>query len=410
MKAAILTIGTELLMGMTLNTNSEYLSRKLNELGISVMYHSTVGDNEDRIIEDINRLYEKVDLIVTSGGLGPTKDDITKEVIANALGLDLVLNEEVKLGLIERFKKYGRNITENNFRQAYFPKDSIILDNDFGTAPGCIVKKGKKMALLLPGPPREVNPMFENYASKELQKMNKNIITSKFIKVFGMGESKVEDKIMDIVENQSNPTIATYVKSGEVLIRVTSSSENEEENYKLINPIVDEITSRIGEYIFNYEDMSLPETTINLLLEKKFTISTAESCTGGLIAKLITDFSGVSDIYKCSLITYANEAKVKELNVSEQSLDEFGAVSEEVCLEMLDGLYEKTKSDICITVTGIAGPNGGSEEKPVGLVYIGIKYFDNTFIFKKNFRGGRERIRMNTALFAFNEIRKIVTT
>jgi len=406
MKTAILNIGTELLMGMTLNTNSEYLSKKLNEYGFSVLYHSVVGDNSERITEEIARLLEKNDLIVITGGLGPTQDDISKEVVADYFNLKMILNEEIKEKLIKRFEKYGRKITENNFRQAYFPKGSIILNNEYGTAPGCIVKEKDKIAVLLPGPPRELIPMFENYALKHI--VSKKKITSKFIKLFGIGESSVEDKIYDLVINQTDPTIATYVNKSGVTIRVTTQGSSEEENLKKLSHTVSLIKKRLGEYIFTTEGEELIEVVVKKLLEKNLTISFAESCTGGLMAKMITDFSGVSKSFITSLVTYSNDSKIKELNVDKYTLNEYGAVSEEVALEMVDGLYNKYRTDICVSVTGIAGPTGATEEKPVGLVYIGIRFKNNIIIHKKNFRGDRERIRRSTAMFTFNEIRKFL--
>ncbi|MGB3368424.1 MAG: competence/damage-inducible protein A [Acidaminobacteraceae bacterium] len=416
MNCSIFTIGTELLMGATVNTNSAYLSSALNDIGLNVLYHVTVGDNENRIEDEFLRILSISDVVITTGGLGPTKDDISKDIVARSLGLGMTLSNDIVEDIEKKFAKFAKSaksesaMTKNNLRQAYIPDGAEILYNDFGTAPGILIDtkyNGKrKIVVMLPGPPREVKPMFENKVVPYFKNITNNKINSRYLRIFGLGESAVENKIIDLVDNQTNPTIATYVKNSEVMIRVTSSGNSEEENMKLIDETVIKIKDIVGEYIYSENNEDLSDVVCRMLIEKNLSIATAESCTGGLIAKTLTDYPGISSVYERGYVTYSNEAKQTELGVSQEVLNKYGAVSEENALEMVKGLYKKTNCDICVAVTGIAGPDGGTEEKPVGLVYCAYMINGKAQVQKHQFTGERSRIRLRTSLTVFDNIRR----
>ncbi|MBN2897909.1 MAG: competence/damage-inducible protein A [Clostridia bacterium] len=406
MKACILSVGTELLMGSILNTNTKYLSEKLNEYGIAVLYHVSVGDNPERVKAIFDYYLDKVDVIIATGGLGPTQDDLTKEVISEAMGCELIRNDAIYEKIEGFFTSTGRVMTANNAKQALVPDCGMALENDMGTAPGIYIGKNDKHVFLLPGPPREMTHLFELHVGPMIAKLQSQIISSKYIKVFGMGESAVEDRLLHLINGQVNPTIATYAKRGEIEVRVTASGKSLEETEKLLAPVVAEIQEDFGEAIYSIEGGTLAEIVGNMLIEKGVTLSLAESCTGGLLAGTLTSISGISSVLHAGFVTYSNEAKVAMLGVSEETLKQHGAVSEETALEMIQGLKSRTDSDVAVSITGIAGPGGGTAEKPVGLVYIGIAYFDSYEVHKFNFTGDRERVRDYTVLNALNLIRK----
>lgn len=408
MNAAILTIGTELLMGTTVNTNSAYLSTQLNELGINVLYHVTVGDNPKRMREAFDTYFEKVDMIVTSGGLGPTQDDITKEVGCASLGVELSIHQDSLDRIESFFSRLGRAMTENNIRQAYLPVGGTVLENSRGTAPGAIVEKNGKTLVLLPGPPNELKTMFESGVKPYITQSNSHNITSRYLSIFGLGESSVESSLIDLITEQTDPSLATYAKTGEVMLRVTSSFGSEEENNARIDKVVERVRAVLGNHLYSVENDSIEEYTSRLLIEKGFTISTAESCTGGLIASKLTDVPGISAVFDRGFITYSNEAKMEELGVSEGILKAHGAVSSECAEAMARGLYEQTGSDFSVAVTGIAGPGGGSPEKPVGLVYVAVYHQGEVYIKELKLSGHRERIRIYSMKTAFDMVRRII--
>lgn len=408
MKAAIIAVGTELLMGKVTNTNAVYLSSVLNELGVSVLYHITVGDNPRRLEEAVKSYFEEVDMIITTGGLGPTQDDLTKEILSRAMDVDLVMDTDLEAGIEAFFSGIGRTMTENNRKQAMKPVGSITMHNSKGTAPGFIIERDEKIAIMMPGPPREVLPMTETGLVPFLKSRASEEITTVWMRVFGLGESAVEDTIKDIVAAQGNPTLATYVKDGSIAIRVTANGVSEEENMKLIQPVVDEVKARLGDLIYSLEDETLETYVGNLLMRKGITFSLAESCTGGLIATKLVGQSGISSVFDRGYVTYSNEAKREELGVPEEILIKHGAVSSETAEAMVRGLRKKNGSKLCIGVTGIAGPNGGTPEKPVGLVYISIYYEDELKVFKHNFHGDRTRVRNSSANYALDHVRKMI--
>lgn len=404
MKAAIICVGTEILMGSTLNTHSQYLSLKLSEVGIPVYYHGVVGDNPDRLKEMLDQYYEKVDLVILSGGLGPTDDDLTKEIVCEYLGVDLIFSEELHENLIERFKKFGaREMTKNNLKQCYIPSPGIVLANPKGTAPGCIVEKDGKRAILLPGPPNELIPMVENEVFPHFVKWSEGLLKSKYIRMFGIGESACETVIKDLIDAQSNPTLATYAKPGEVMLRVTASGKTEEEIEALLEPMIKEINNRLGQYIYSYEDEELEEVLVKALKKASMTIAFAESCTGGLISSKVVNVPGSSSVFGTGIVAYSNETKEKLLKVSGDCLETYGAVSAQTASAMSEGLFEQSGADLCVSVTGVAGPDGGTPEKPVGLVYLDIFMNGEHDTHELHLTGDRTRIRNTTALHALSK-------
>ena len=378
MKTAILSVGTEILMGQIVNTNAVYLSEQLNALGFDVMYHHSVGDNTMRLKETLDHLYHDCDLIITTGGLGPTQDDLTKETVCEYMEDEMVMDEGSMQALEKAFEAYGHKMTENNLKQAYFPSRAVIFSNPHGTAPGFAIENKGKYAICLPGPPREMKEMYENHVRPYLEDKTDGKIVYKLVRTMGIGESQLETELMDLIDGQTDPTLATYAKEGESYVRVASKRATAGEAGAAVEEMIGKVRDRIGKFIYSEDNEDLWTVTGRILLEKGITLSAAESCTGGLFAKTMTDIPGISSIFDRSLVTYSNRAKMEELGVSEETLEKYGAVSRETAIEMADGLYEVTHSDICISVTGIAGPGGGTKEKPVGLSYIGMRYNGET--------------------------------
>ena len=376
MKAAILSVGTELLFGQITNTNTVYLSQQLNIMGFDVMYHYTVGDNPKRVEDMINLAFEDCDIILTTGGLGPTQDDLTKEVACQVMEDELVMMDDVLEELVKYFKTVGREMADNNRKQAIMPSRATVFHNDAGTAPGFALEKDGKYIICMPGPPREMTRMFEKSVMPFLQSMSDDVIYYRVARMFGIGESMLETRLLDMIDKQTDPTLATYAKEGECSLRVASKRHTMEEAENAVNEVMKEVNDRLGEYIYSFDDEDLVQVVCKKLMDRGLTLSCAESCTGGLFAKSLTDIPGISKCFDRGIVTYSNRAKRDELGVKSETLEKYGAVSEETALEMVRGLKEVSGSDICISVTGIAGPGGGTEEKPVGLVYIGFIYKD----------------------------------
>ncbi|MBR2472164.1 MAG: competence/damage-inducible protein A [Clostridia bacterium] len=395
MKAEIIAVGTELLLGQIVNTNARDLAAALSDCGVIVYYQTVVGDNPGRLKDAIKDAYERVDLVILTGGLGPTKDDLTKEIIAQYFGKKLVLDQPSLDRIKGYFDRMGREKNETNEKQAYMPEGCIILENDCGTAPGLIVEEGEKIAILLPGPPKEMNPMFENKVKPWLSEKTGSTIKSRTLKMIDIGESNMAAAVSDLMDGE-NPTVAPYAKEGESELRITAMAKTEEEADKLIEPVAKEIYARLGEYIYGEDDTTLVEALVKKLIDKKLTISTAESCTGGLIASEITSVAGSSEIFGSGYVTYANSAKMKMLGVKDKTLADFGAVSGETAKEMAEGARAASGADIAVSVTGIAGPGGGSAEKPVGLVYTALADDDGTIVKKLNLDGSRDKVRGRT--------------
>lgn len=410
----LISVGTEILLGNIVNTNSAYLSEKCALLGLSVYYQDVVGDNEGRMRDVIRTALDRSDVVILTGGLGPTEDDITKEVTADLMGMPLKEDSHSRKLIDKYLKEYEKNnpqrrITKNNYKQAMVPEGAIVLDNHNGTAPGLILEKKGKTAILLPGPPNELKPMFEEYVVPYLQKNQPEIIVSQMVKISGIGESQVAEEIQDLIESQTNPTIAPYAKTGEVHLRVTASAENEKACRKLIKPVVKELKKRFGENVFaTDESKTLEEAVINLLKEKDLKLSLAESLTGGMIAQRIVNVSGASEVFGYGFVTYSNKAKHKCLGVKKRTLKEQGAVSAKCAREMAKGACKASGADISISVTGLAGPGGGTKETPVGTVFMGCCYKGKSIAKEFHFTGNRMRIREQTTAHALAMLRDCI--
>jgi len=405
MKAEIIAVGSELILGSTLNTNSQYLTKRLSEIGIDVLYHTTLKDNRDQLKEVIDIGLKRADLLIFTGGLGPTGDDFTKEVVSEALGLELVLDNSIEDDIRSYFNKTNKVMTPNNIKQAYIPEGSKPIKNDLGTAPGIFIEKDGKTVVLLPGPPREMKHMFDKYVMPLIKQ--DYIIKVVTLKTIGIGESNLENIIKDIIEENDNPTVATYAGDGLVDIKIVARGDNESEVMKLLEETVAKIKDRIGESIYSYNDEGIEEVVFKILKEKNYKIAFAESCTGGLVSSRFTQIPGVSEVFDRGIVTYSNMSKMEELNVSRLTLDRYSAVSEETALEMAKGLMDKTNVDIALSITGYAGPPSG-EDEPVGLVYIGIASRDKSKVIETRLNGDRISIQNKAALKAFNELRKFL--
>lgn len=406
MKCEIIAVGTELLLGNIVNSNARYLSEKLAELGVEVYYHITVGDNIGRLKEAIETSLKRSDIIITTGGLGPTDDDLTKDGVAEALGLKLIPHKQSLEKLEGYFKEANRPMPECNKKQGYIPEGSVVLENDNGTAPGIMIEKDGKVIILLPGPPKEMMPMFANQVYTYLKAKSGFVIRSKTLRIVGVGESTIQEKLQYIFDMQSNPTVAPYAKDGEVHLRITAKCKNEVEANIKLQEMEAKITNILQKSIYGYDDESLEYIVYRLLKEKNMTLSIAESCTGGMISGRLTNVSGVSSVFMNSIVTYSNEAKIKFVNVKEDTLIKYGAVSAETAQEMAKGIMIVSGTDIGLSVTGIAGPEGGTTDKPVGLFYIGIAIGDVVETHRFYYPGSREKIRNNATTRALDILRK----
>lgn len=410
MVVELISVGTEILLGNIVNTNATYLAEQCALLGCSLYRQSVVGDNEGRLEEAVRQALGRADIIILTGGLGPTKDDLTKEIVAKVFGRELYLDEHTKERITTYMQKLDRShITENNWKQAMIPEGAIILDNDNGTAPGLILedRENGKTAILMPGPPAEMHPMFEKDVAPYLNKQQPEGIYSKMVKICGIGESAAETMVADLMDKQSNPTLAPYAKTGEVHFRITAKARTKEEAEEMIAPMLEEMQKRFGKAVYTTEeDVTLEEAVLELLKQKNFTVTTAESCTAGKLAGRIMNVAGASEVYNEGYITYANAAKEKLLGVKHETLETFGAVSEETAREMAMGAAKEAGADAALSVTGIAGPGGGTPEKPVGLVYIGCYVRGEVFVKKCQFTGNRERNRDSSVVQALTLLRE----
>lgn len=414
MVAELVSVGTEILLGNIVNTNAAYLSEMCARLGLSVYYQTVVGDNKERMTETFQTALSRSDVVIITGGLGPTKDDLTKETAAKVLGMKLVedahTRQRIEKYLDDYVKSHPRNtVTENNWKQALVPEGAKVLDNDNGTAPGLILEKDGKTVVLLPGPPGELKPLFEEQVYPYLKKEQPEVIYSQMVKICGIGESIVETKIADLIEKQDNPTIAPYAKTGEVHLRITARAKDKVEAKKLIKPVTRELKVRFGKNIYTTDEKkTLEEAVVELLAAKDMTVTTAESCTGGAIAARIVNVPGASDVFKQGFVTYSNKAKRKYLMVKKSTLKSEGAVSEKTAREMAKGGCFMTKSDACIAVTGIAGPGGGTDSKPVGLVYISCCVGGHVEVRECQFNGSRSQVREQSVVSALTLLRDCI--
>ena len=404
--AELIAVGTELLLGNIANTDAQMISQALSMLGINVYYHTVVGDNPERLRDAVEIAKGRADIIITTGGLGPTFDDLTKQTLAASFGKKLIRNEEEMAKLYAFFEKRGTVMTKNNEQQAYLPEDCTVLTNPWGTAPGCAFEAEGKTVIMLPGPPRECKPMMYERALPYLMKYMDATIVSHEINIFGMGESAVEDKIKSIAEHMENPTLAPYAKEGQVVLRVTGKAKSEEEADALTQPVIDTVRDLLGDVIYGVDAISLENTVAKLLKEKGKTLSAAESCTAGLLSKRITDIPGTSSVFLGGVVVYSNEAKENLLGVPHELLEEFGAVSHECANTLANNVRQLFSSDIGVGITGIAGPDGGTDEKPVGTVYVAVSA--GGMIWCKTIRPQRDRAlnRNMATLTALDMIRR----
>lgn len=412
MTVELLSVGTELLLGNIVNTNANYLSQKCAGLGFSLYYQVTVGDNEGRLCESIQTALNRSDILILTGGLGPTQDDMTKEAVAKVLGLELKMDDPSKEHIASYFRfRYQKDvsavITENNWKQALKIDGSIVVENNNGTAPGYIVETNGKTIILMPGPPNEMIPMFEESIYPYLEKKQNKVFVSSMVKICGVGESKAETDILDLINAQTNPTIAPYAKTSEVHFRVTASADTKEEAAAMILPMVEELYNRFGDNIYSVkEEETLEEVVVKLLSEKDYTIATAESCTGGMLTSRLVNVTGVSEQLKEGFITYSNEAKMKYLKVKEETLAAYGSVSEATAKEMAIGAAKAANADTAIAITGIAGPDGGTDEKPVGLVYVACLVKEQVTVKELRLKGNRLKIREQSVIAALDLLRR----
>ncbi len=405
---SIVSIGTEILLGEITNTNSQFLAVELANLGINVFEMVTIGDNRERLLEYFDHALKKYDMIIATGGLGPTVDDISKETACEFFGLTPVINEEQLEYIRKIFARYGRPMTDNNIKQAMFPENAVILKNRAGSAPGCMLEKEGKKIILLPGPPNEMKQMFEREVKPILSQLTDSIMYSEVVKVCGIGESAMEEMVRDIIDEQVNPTVAPYAKTGECRLRVTAKAENIEIAKALVAPVVKKLVERLGDNVYTVGNDTLAEVVVKKLIEKKLIITGAESCTGGLITSALVDCPGVSAVLHESFVTYSNDSKIWLLGVGSETLKNFGAVSIECAREMAEGLSKRSSADVTFAVTGIAGPDGGSEEKPVGTICFALCHNGTTITELRRFNGDRTNIRTRASIFMLDMIRRAV--
>ena len=405
MIAEILSIGTELLMGQIANTDAQYISRRLAELGVNLYRHTTVGDNPARVKEALGEAIARADIVITTGGLGPTEDDLTKEMVAEFFGLPMEMHAPSLEALTERMNRLGREITPNNYKQAMMPRGAIVMPNLRGTAPGAIVESGQKAVAILPGPPHEMQDMFERQLAPYLHARTGVRIDSRFLHVCGIGESSLETLLLDLFHSE-NPTLALYCGAGEVQARLSARVGANEDSAPLLDPLEKEIRRRAGRAVYGEgRNLTLAAAVVNALRAAGKTVACAESLTGGMLASKLVDVPGASSVLGEAYVTYSNEAKMRLLGVSKDTLRQFGAVSAQCAREMAEGARRASGADFALSTTGIAGPDGGTPEKPVGLVYVGVASANGCETQEMHLRGERDWIRELTCVNALNALR-----
>ena len=408
--AELIAVGTELLLGNIANTDAQMISQGLSQLGINVFYHTVVGDNPERVRQAVDIARSRADIIITTGGLGPTCDDLTKVALASAFGKELYYDEPSAQRIRDRFAAMERPITDNNYQQAMLPVGCTVLDNDWGTAPGVAFESGGVRVIMLPGPPRECEMMFRYRAVPYLKNLSDGVIVSRTVKTFGIGESAAEAKLRDLMNALHNPTLAPYAKPSGTELRITAHAQTEAEANALIDPVELQVKDILGDVVIGVNVDSVEEVCLALLKEKGLTLGTAESCTGGLIAKYMTDLPGSSAVFRGGIVSYTDGVKAGLLGVPQKMLDEYGAVSPQVAEAMARGAKAALGCDIAVAATGIAGPDSDDRGNPVGLVYLGLAYEDKCYV--KEFHAGnvaRERVRRQSAQTALDLVRRYLT-
>lgn len=408
--AELIAVGTELLLGNIANTDAQMISQGLSQLGINVYYHTVVGDNPQRVRQAVDIARGRADILITTGGLGPTCDDLTKVAVAQAFGKELVYHEPSAQRIRERFAARGTPVTENNFQQAMVPEGCTVLDNDWGTAPGVAFASGGTHVLMLPGPPRECEKMFRHRALPYLQKLSDGVIASRTVKTFGIGESAAEALLRDLMNALHNPTLAPYAKPTGTELRITAHAPTREEALRLIAPVEEQVKAILKDKVIGVDVDSLEEVCFALLKDRGLTVGTAESCTGGLLAKLLTDLPGSSAVFRGGVVSYTNGVKAGLLGVPQDLLDRYGAVSPQVAEAMAQGAKAALGCDIALSTTGVAGPDADDRGNPIGLVYLGLAWGDQCQV--TEFRAGpveRERVRRQAAQTALDLLRRHLT-
>ena len=406
MTAEIVSIGTELLLGQIANTDAQFLSRELAAAGLDVYRHTAVGDNLDRVVEALQAALSRCDVVVTTGGLGPTTDDLTKPGVARALGLPMVFDPTAMRAIETRFAQLGRRMPESNRQQAAFPQGAVVLPNACGTAPGCWIQQNSKTILVLPGPPHELADMYVKQARARVAALTGEVIVSRVLRVFGMGESAMEEAVADLLAAQTNPSIAPLLGPGDVTLRVTAKAKDEAAALALIAPVESALRQRLGDAVYAVTEDDLCLHTAKLSIQKKATLAVAESLTGGILAGKLVKIPGISAVFYGGIVAYDNRAKVDILGVPQAILDTHGAVSQPCAQAMAEGMLRLSGTDFALATTGIAGPGGQTPDKPVGLVYIALARQDGeTQTQRLELTGGRERIRQMTCVYAMNLLR-----
>lgn len=408
--AELIAVGTELLLGNIANTNAQFLSKELSTLGINVFYHTVVGDNPQRLQEAVKVAKSRADIIITTGGLGPTCDDLTKQTLADAFGKQLLFHEASAQRIKSYFDRLGRTMTENNYQQAMLPEGCTILENDRGTAPGCAFTEDTTLVIMLPGPPFECEAMFLNQATPLLRNLSEDMIVSRTLRVYGIGESAAEALLRDQMNALTNPTLAPYAKGGEVELRITAKAKTQEEARHLIAPVEEEVRGILGDKIYGADVASLEEVCLDLLIKAGLTVSSAESCSGGLVSKRLTDLPGSSKVFLGGVVSYANSAKETLLGVPAELLDTEGAVSAPVAKAMATGIRAALGSDLAVSTTGVAGPGPDERGNPAGLIYVALDTPKGCLV--RELRAGfmtRDQVRMAATQFALDMIRRYLT-
>jgi nicotinamide-nucleotide amidase len=410
MKAELIFTGTEVLLGHILNTHAQYLGVKLSGMGIEIILNTTVGDSRELMLSVLRQALERSELIIITGGLGPTTDDLTAEVVADVLRVPLIQDQESLHAIKDIFQSRSMNMPQSNVKQTYFPQGSIILPNGNGTAPGALIERNNKIIILLPGPPHELKPMFEDSVVPLLSGKisSSEVVKYRIFKLTGISESAVQDLLKDL-GGQGNPGIAYMAKPGEIQVRISARAADDEQAEGLLEELSGKIKLLLDKYIFALDEEILEEQVGKLLLENGLTLGTAESCTGGMIASRLTDIPGSSEYFKGGIVSYTNEVKNRVLGVGQEILNTFGAVSGETAGAMARGAREKTNADLGLSVTGVAGPGGGTAKKPRGLVYIALAAADKVICREYHFAGSRAAVRQGSVNSALNLLRQYLT-
>ncbi|WP_054738588.1 competence/damage-inducible protein A [Cellulosilyticum ruminicola] len=408
MKAEIIAVGNEVVMGNTINTNAGYIAKQLQTMGIMPKYHTAICDEPEAIKSAMDIALKRAEVVILTGGLGPTKDDLTKEVICEHLNKPLEMNQEAQEALEAYFKSINRIMSENNKKQALFPKDAYILTNNHGTAPGCILEYNGTPVVLLPGPPKEMQPMFNDFVIPYFKKLMTIYYETIDVKLFGIGESIMAERISDLLGEFEWGTVAPYISGYEVIVRIIAKGFTKTEAKQRAQAHKNKVETRLREYVIGYNEDKLEEQVLECLKKHDYTVSTVESCTGGLLAGRLVNCSGISAYFEQGMVTYSNEAKTKLVGVKAETLASVGAVSPETAKEMAEGVKRVTGADIGLSTTGVAGPTGGSKEKPVGLVYIGLALPDQTYVHELRLKGTRTQVREKTVKTVLYELYKLL--